>query len=204
MSTVQQLTEYKTATHPCPDCEKPAVFVPVTMQPSDFFEGVTVQPLGYFQCECGTCFTVSENGTWRGTEDCQDALIAAERSRRKQAARPRIWNRDLRVAMSELAQMFPTLQGVPGTNPWEVETFLRWMNGPAPTSGSFAAGMFLLGVWNPKTDWNEEGLQKRFNRILGGKRKLIPGKFDMFRAVGCWDEEHFKAFMTWIQNPFWP
>ncbi len=59
------------------------------------------------------------------------------------------WNDSLTVAMSELANLFPTMRGVPGTNPWNVEALIAWMNTGAPTTGSWHAAMFLLGVWNP-------------------------------------------------------
>lgn len=122
----------------------------------------------------------------------QEIQQAEERERRKTT----LWPSDYRKAMTQLAEMFPTMHGVPGINPWDVDTLIKWMNGPAPTSGSWNAAMFLLGVWNPTTDWKKEcGLKTR---------KGVNGRFDFFRAFGCWDEDHLKAFMIWFNTPFWP
>lgn len=41
------------------------------------------------------------------------------------------------------------------------------------------------------TDWTEFGLG-------------APGKFDMYRAIANWDEEHMAAFVSWLIAPFWP
>ena len=97
--------------------------------------------------------------------------------------------------MSELANLFPTMRGVPGTNPWNVEALIAWMNTGAPTTGSWHAAMFLLGVWNPHTKWNQEGLKMR---------KGASGKFDLFAAMQGWDQQHIDAAVEWIRNPFFP
>jgi hypothetical protein len=105
------------------------------------------------------------------------------------------WHRDYRLAMTELANLFPTMRGVPGTNPWNVEQLIAWMNTGAPTSGSWHAAMFLLGVWNPSTKWNQEGVRMR---------KGASGKFDLFAAYAVWDHNHIRAMQEWIAAPFWP
>ncbi len=56
--------------------------------------------------------------------------------------------------------------------------------------------MFLLGVWNPTTDWKKEsGLRLK---------KGAMGKFNFFRAMSCWDHHHVAAMQEWVANPFWP
>jgi hypothetical protein len=113
---------------------------------------------------------------------------------RQQRQRAR-WPDDLHRAMSELARLFPTMQDVPGTDPWNAEQLIAWMNTSAPTSGSWWAAMFLLGVWNPSTKWNKEGIKMR---------KGATGKFDLFRAMQVWDQMHIDAAREWIANPFFP
>jgi hypothetical protein len=105
------------------------------------------------------------------------------------------WPQDYRLAMTELAKLFPTMRGVPGTDPWNVEKLISWLNSGAPTSGSWHAAMFLLGVWNPTTKWNQEGVRMR---------KGASGKFDLFAAYAAWDQHHIRAMQTWIAQPFWP
>jgi hypothetical protein len=56
--------------------------------------------------------------------------------------------------MARLCAAFPSLHDVPGTDPWDASSLLGWLLGPAPTSGSRSAALFVLGVWNPQTDWN--------------------------------------------------
>jgi hypothetical protein len=114
-----------------------------------------------------------------------------ERQRRQRAR----WPDNLNLAMAELANLFPTMHGVPGADPWDVHKLLAWMNTGAPTTGSWWAAMFLLGVWNPRTKWNQEGL-----RI----RKGATGKFDLFVAMHGWDQQHIDAAREWIANPFFP
>jgi hypothetical protein len=47
------------------------------------------------------------------------------------------------------------------------------------------AARFILEVWNPYDEWP-------------------CGKFDWMRAIGVWDEGHRKAFIAWLQDPFYP
>lgn len=104
------------------------------------------------------------------------------------------WPSDYKEKMSALANLFPTMRGVPGTSPWDVEQLIAWMNTGAPTSGSWYAAMFLLGVWNPHTNWRDCGL----------KVKKAYGTFDLFRAMSAWDHHHIQAMQEWVAAPFWP
>ena len=128
-------------------------------------------------------------GLDQGLLDEFRASMEKERKRRER------WPRDYRLAMSEMAKLFPTMRGVPGTDPWNVEKLIAWLNTGAPTSGSWHAVMFLLGVWNPHTKWNKEGVRMR---------KGASGKFDMFAALAVWDGQHLQAMQEWIAAPFWP
>ena len=55
--------------------------------------------------------------------------------------------------MARLAHLFPSMRGVPGTDPWDAQQLIDWLKSPAPTSGSSAAARFLLGVWNGGMIW---------------------------------------------------
>jgi hypothetical protein len=131
-------------------------------------------------------------GQTQTTDPLQEITASIERD--GQRARER-WHSDRRLAMSQLANLFPTMRGVPGTNPWNVEKLIAWLNTGAPTSGSWHAAMFLLGVWNPSTKWNQEGVRMR---------KGASGKFDLFAAYAAWDHKHIQAMQEWIAAPFWP
>jgi hypothetical protein len=117
-----------------------------------------------------------------------DEMIAAlELAKRKRAR----WPNDLKLAMSALAQLFPSMRGVPGTDPWDVDRLIAWCNTGAPTSGSGWAARFLLTVWNPGTNWNEYGLPGA-------------GKFDLMPAWDVFDDPHRAAVIAWLDAPFYP
>jgi hypothetical protein len=111
------------------------------------------------------------------------SLIEQQRARRDR------WPRDGREAMTTLAALFPSMRGVPGTDPWNVEMLIEWSNSGAPTSGSIWAARFLLSVWNPSTNWSEFGLPGA-------------GKFDVHEAWSCWDDVHRAAAMKWLERRF--
>jgi hypothetical protein len=149
--------------------------------------------------------TESQDGRLQRTLDGPDGVIVAEgpeglldefaASLEREKKRRARWPQDYRLAMTQLAKLFPTMQGVPGTDPWNVERLIAWLNTGAPTSGSWHAAMFLLGVWNPHTKWNQEGVKMR---------KGASGKFDLFAAFAAWDQNHIQAMQEWIAAPFWP
>jgi hypothetical protein len=136
------------------------------------------------ECSCPECESLR-------AEAKREIFAAIERGKQHRAR----WPENLNHAMSVLANLFPTMQGVPGTDPWNVEQLIAWMNTGAPTTGSWHAAMFLLGVWNPHTKWNQEGVKMR---------KGSSGKFDLFAAMHGWDQQHIEAAMVWINNPFFP
>lgn len=108
-----------------------------------------------------------------------------------QAEKASRWPRDGREAMTALSRLFPTLRGVPGTDPWDVDAFLAWSQSGALTSGSGWAARFLLSVWNPRTDWREYGFPGA-------------GRFDLMEAWDLLDDPHRAAIRAWLDAPFWP
>jgi hypothetical protein len=70
---------------------------------------------------------------------------------------------------------------------------------PTASHGERLAAQFLLGVWNPSTDWSKVA---RANGLRGGKASY--GRFDLIEAVGVWDTAHLEAAMAWVKRPFWP
>ncbi len=55
----------------------------------------------------------------------------------------------------------------------------------AASSGEQATICFLLNLWDSTTDWRA-------------------GKFDVFDALGTWDDDNRSAFLAWAANPWWP
>ncbi len=85
--------------------------------------------------------------------------------------------------MLDLVNRFPTLRGK--FTRWNALEFSDWACGPEPSSGMRHAARFILEVWNPYDEWP-------------------CGKFDWNRAIGMWDDGHRKAFISWLQDPFFP
>ncbi len=85
--------------------------------------------------------------------------------------------------MLALVNSFPTLRGK--FSHWDALVFHDWACGPEPSSGMKHAARFILEVWNPYDEWK-------------------CGRFDWQRAIGIWDEGHRKAFIAWLQDPFFP
>lgn len=129
------------------------------------------------------------------------------------------WPNDTRDAMSALCTLFPSLRGVPGTTPWNADALLAWLCGPAPTSGSFHAAKFVLGVWNSGTSWGDvardDGLLnvppdtaaselRDAEKWLDARIRALNQPFDVFAALNVWDRAHADAFKRWVDAPFWP
>lgn len=137
----------------------------------------------------------------------EEMKASAWRGEERERRRVEVWGPgdDARERMCRLCRSFPSLVGVPGTAPWTMgqepeETanpFLEWMCS-GPSHGELLAGRFVLGVWNPSTDWTEQARHTG----LGPGSALI--RFDVFEAMGAWDEAHVEAFSRWVELPFWP
>lgn len=89
-----------------------------------------------------------------------DEVVAQfRRDQERELWRREFWGDAGPESMTRLCGLFPSLRGVPGTRPWNAIELLEWLCGPAPGSGAHWAGLFVLGVWNPGTDWREEAQQ---------------------------------------------
>lgn len=112
------------------------------------------------------------------------------------------WPQDGEAAMTALARLFPSMAGVfgdgpvPGIDPWRPLALVRWLNSGAPTSGSRQAALFLLSVWN-RDDWRVHGV-----KVRRGTQRI--GRFDIADGFAAWDEQHRRAALAWLVNPFWP
>lgn len=87
--------------------------------------------------------------------------------------------------MTALALSFPTLHAPDGVSPWDAERLEAWLGSGAPGHGARCAGRFVLSVWSSYREWQ-------------------CGRFDLHEALGCWDDEHHRAFLAWILRPWWP
>ena len=142
------------------------------------------------------------DGEWPGHPDAVREALASVKAASERARR---WPQtpegyvDTCAAMTVLAHSFPVIaRDADGIAPWDVDRFLFWLCGPAPSSGALHAGRFLLSVWNPSTDWIEQAREKGIDGAGAAKR------FDLFDSVGVWDDAHRLACMVWIEAPFWP
>lgn len=96
-------------------------------------------------------------------------------------------NLDSQQRMSLLALKFPALhKGVPGILPWNPDELDQWLStSGAVTAGSRCAGLFLLYVWNPDTQWQS-------------------GSFSLREAYGRCDDAHWAVIQEFIQQPYFP
>jgi hypothetical protein len=115
-----------------------------------------------------------EGDMWRANES---AIIAREAVI--------VRGRDNRLAMSRMAEAFPTLRDAPGVRPWDPAKLDGWLrSSPSITSGSRDAAAFVLGLWNGSGTWS--------------------ASFDVHRALSAWDGAHRAAFLAWASAPWWP
>jgi hypothetical protein len=106
-------------------------------------------------------YTMKPDGSIEFLGDVSEAdkvRVLAERDHQfaREAKKRELWGPIGPSAMTRLAKMFPSLRGVAGVEPWNVEKLLEWLcTSPEVTGGSHHAAMFVLGVWNSSTDWSE-------------------------------------------------
>jgi hypothetical protein len=153
--------------------------------------GATVTPIGRPRTDRETPqFSRQYKGGVISGPDEASIQMVIESIEQSSAKRAR-WPKDGRQAMTALAKLLPSMRDVPGTDPWDAVQLVAWCNTGAPTSGSGWAARFLLSVWNPSTNWNEEGL---------------PGapRFDLLEAWAIFDDQHRAGVMQWLDAPFWP
>jgi hypothetical protein len=146
---------------------------------------------------------VTPDGVLRGPAAAISEYMA-ERWERVRERRRRRWplrpdgEVDTRRAMSVLARSFPTLRQADGVEPWDVDRFVAWLCGPAPSHGAMHAGRFVLGVWHATADWRQVARELRLDSAEALSR------FDFVEAVRTWDDEHRAACARWMELPFWP
>jgi len=121
----------------------------------------------------------------KSEEAIAEAVAHLHRQELREAARRERWGEGGAEGMQRLCRLFPTLRGVPGTDPWEWDKLLEWLTGPAPTSGSTWAALFVLGVWNPTTDWSDmaQELPLRACRRCDGAKRLNETATRTFREA---------------------
>jgi hypothetical protein len=115
-------------------------------------------------------------------------------------------------AMARLCALFPSLRrrniGTPLATGawtrhgprWDALDVLRFLCLDAHSHGEALAARFVLSVWNPNADWDEEA---RKAGLLTDPEQRVR-RFDLFEAMGTWDDEHREAMLTWLRDPFWP
>jgi hypothetical protein len=87
--------------------------------------------------------------------------------------------------MTEIAERFRALRGVPGVRPFDPERLDAWAAGVARSETSADCARFVLHVWNLNAEWK-------------------CGSFDAVRALARWDAEHRAAFLAWAGDPYFP
>ena len=103
-------------------------------------------------------------------------------------------------AMTALCQRFPTLRDADGVDPWDPLTLLRWLcTSPAVTGGGEVAARFVLSIWS-EDDWHAVALEHGFVK----PDSTYPRPFNVREAFGRWDNAHVQAFLSWINDPFFP
>jgi hypothetical protein len=144
---------------------------------------------------------VFDEGKLRGDPSAIKALLARRKaalelnSRWPQRANGTV---DTGAAMSTLARLFPSLREASGIDPFDRDTFTRWLCSGIGRAAA-RAGCFLLYVSNPEVDPREVGRKLGLENAEGC---LQP--FDLTDALGAWDAEHTRAFIAWVEAPFWP
>jgi hypothetical protein len=118
-----------------------------------------------------------------------------ERAAMQERLRSALWSDDEQLAMTRLAQSFPSLQGADGVDPWNARVFMAWAGSSTMSPAGEHASRFVLEVWGPAADWRlvAERLGVRGDRL---------GRFDAVEAMRCWDDVHRAAFAAWAVTPF--
>lgn len=93
--------------------------------------------------------------------------------------------------MSDIAERFPSLRGVPGVRPWMPIRLAQWAVG-GHSHGEVVTARFVLAVWNGCSEWPWD----KAYRVC--KTKLAP--FDLFEARAIWDDAHLAAFRAWLAS----
>jgi len=89
------------------------------------------------------------------------------------------------LKMQHLAQTFPTLNTIPGIDPWDVHR-LGTESILGVSTGTRHSILVLISMWNPSAP-----------EYFG----LEP--FDIHDALQGWDTNHRRAFIAWASTPWW-
>lgn len=104
-------------------------------------------------------FTIeTEEGIISGP--CLEGVNELAKQIREQRARDKerdtIFPGEAPQKMAALARLFPSMVGVTGADPWDIDKFLLWCITTGASSGAMHAARFLLNVWNPNTNWRDQ------------------------------------------------
>jgi len=83
-------------------------------------------------------------------------------------------------AFTELANMFPSLRGAPGVDPFDEILFEQWRETEISLQAKHAARL-VQSVW-----------------------ENMPQAFNLTEAFRDWDDEHREAYVAWFQRPLMP
>lgn len=104
----------------------------------------------------------------------------------------------MNVRFRDLINSFPVWRGVGGVPQDLSMNLLRVLCTQGLSHGEACSARFLLGVWNPATDWTEIAREEGFPNPEAAQR------FDLHEAMGVWDEHYRGAFIQWCLSPWWP
>jgi hypothetical protein len=109
-----------------------------------------------------------------------------------------------------LANNFPVIRKRFQVEPWNAMSLRQQALGTS--HGEKCAVQFVLRVWNASTDWDDRVLVAEWLQESGSSAASLGydpfaaklGKFDVFDALGVWDDESRAAFLEWAKDPIWP
>lgn len=132
------------------------------------------------------------------TPDYEGVLTEVDRGRgRGGAQRQALAVEGGMTDFERLVRTFPSLARAP-IEPWDATRFLRWLCTTGLSHGELLAARFVLGVWNPETDWVAEA--RKDGRAAPESAK----RFDLLEAAAVWDRAHLEAVRSWLARPLFP
>jgi len=101
-----------------------------------------------------------------------------------------LWLADALPSLRNKGAPLPSV--TPRDTPWNAGPFLDWQCSQGLSHGEELAGRFLLGVWNPDTDWVAMAQQRKLRNPQAARR------FDVLEAASVWDSAHLKVLSRWV------